>query len=256
MATEKELKAAAKELNNVLGVDPPISVKGASIDDLKKDLKTAIELIEADDEFSEETQDVIDELIVEEKKPTKKGKKAPVIVEEEEEEEDIEEEIEEEEDDHLAELTALITNAKKLTELVKICDSNPEFKPLKKRVKNFTTSKELRIAMLTIIEPEEEEEEENPTPTKKGKDVKAAKEPTEKKKRFVKNGMNRIDCVCQILKTQKPKTIADWVAKADALFVAKGGTSNTMQALHLIKNYGTSLLYLGLEEMGITVPVK
>lgn len=98
MATDKALKVAAKELNEVLGIEPPINVKGSG-DDLTKALKVAIKLITDDDEFTEVTQEVVDELKAAKKAaapapPAKKGKAAPVVEEDEEEEEEEEDEEE------------------------------------------------------------------------------------------------------------------------------------------------------------------
>ena len=97
-ATQKELKSAVKELNEVLGLSPAINAKGTP-EEMVKGIKAAIKLIE-DDEFSDETQAVIDELKPAGKTaPAPKGKKAPVVVEEDEDEEDEVEEDEDEEDE-------------------------------------------------------------------------------------------------------------------------------------------------------------
>jgi len=102
MATEKALRAAAKELQSVMGLEPPINLK-APVDDLTTQVKDAIEQIQEGDEFSEATQAVIDEfneVEEEEETPAPKRKapapapakktKAPVVEEEEEEEEEEE----------------------------------------------------------------------------------------------------------------------------------------------------------------------
>lgn len=59
---KKTLIKAAKELNSVLGLDPPIETKGASKDDLEEGILKAAELIEEGDEISDATQKVLDEL--------------------------------------------------------------------------------------------------------------------------------------------------------------------------------------------------
>lgn len=101
-ATEKELKKAAKELNE-LGFEPAWNPKG-STEDTVKWLANAVKFLEADDVLTEETQAVVDELKaakVPAKKevPAPKGKKVPIVEEEEEEAEEVpepEEEVEEE----------------------------------------------------------------------------------------------------------------------------------------------------------------
>ena len=107
MATEKALRAAAKEMQDVMGLEPPINVK-ASIEALTEQFTEAISQIQDGDEFSEATQAVIDEfnapeeeeeeVVVPKRKaapaPAKKKAKAPEPEEEEEEEADEDEEEE------------------------------------------------------------------------------------------------------------------------------------------------------------------
>ena len=99
MLSEKALRAAAKEVNEVVGVEPPINTK-APVSELIEKLKEAKETVidPAQDEFTEATQAVLDELDEpqeEAKAPTRKPKPAPV--KEEEPEEDPDEDPEEEE---------------------------------------------------------------------------------------------------------------------------------------------------------------
>lgn len=77
MASEKQLKKAAEELNDVLGIEPPISMD-FDIDVIEEKIKEAIkELITPEDEFTEDTQAVIDELSAPPaKKPVAKRKVA------------------------------------------------------------------------------------------------------------------------------------------------------------------------------------
>lgn len=81
MLSEKALRAAAKEVNEVVGVEPPINTK-ASVSELIEKLKEAKETVidPAQDEFTEATQAVLDELDEpqeEAKAPTRKPKPAP-----------------------------------------------------------------------------------------------------------------------------------------------------------------------------------
>lgn len=62
MFSEKQLRATAAELNEVLGVDPAINVKG-KIGVLTEQVTEALELIDTEsDKFSDETMSVIKEL--------------------------------------------------------------------------------------------------------------------------------------------------------------------------------------------------
>ena len=104
MVNEKQLRKAAAELNDVMGLEPKINTK-ASVAVLTAGIVEAIDKIDPDDEFSEATRAVIEELSAEEGKPApKKGKgkgkpapkkKKPVYEEEEEEEDDVFDEGEE-----------------------------------------------------------------------------------------------------------------------------------------------------------------
>ena len=104
MVNEKQLRKAAAELHDVMGLEPKINTK-ASVAVLTAGIVEAIDKIDPDDEFSEATRAVIEELSAEEGKPApKKGKgkgnpapkkKKPVYEEEEEEEDDVFDEGEE-----------------------------------------------------------------------------------------------------------------------------------------------------------------
>lgn len=96
MLSEKALRAAAKEVNDVVGVEPPINTK-APVAELIEKLKEAKDtVIDPDqDEFTEATQAVLDELDAEEEAeeeaPAPKRKVKPAPVAEEAEEDDPEE---------------------------------------------------------------------------------------------------------------------------------------------------------------------
>jgi len=63
MATKKELTTVAKELNEVLGLDPAINTGSrVKVSDLEEAIKQAIGLIEPGDEFTEATQAIISAL--------------------------------------------------------------------------------------------------------------------------------------------------------------------------------------------------
>lgn len=94
----KELKAAAKELNEVLGIDPPIETKvGVKKKDLQEKLLEAAEMIEEGDveDISKETFEVLDDVGAEFDFETPLDEDDPEEPEEKEEEEEEEEKEEE-----------------------------------------------------------------------------------------------------------------------------------------------------------------
>ena len=306
MATDKQLKKAATELNDVMGLTPAINVKG-DVDVLTKGIKAAMKHITPEDEFSETTQEVIDEFTAKPAKaaaapaakkkavvvedddddddddepevPAKKGKKAPVVVEDDDDDDDepevpakkkkaapapeppakkkaapvVVEDDDDDDDDSEASLEDQIAEGS-LEELKALVKSNPIFKSLKKELPNYAKAGKLRKDMTALL-PDDDDDDDEPVTKKKGAAAPAEKK--EKAKAFVRAEYNRIDCLMIVLKTKKPKTIQDWIDKADDLFVSKsGGKSNKLQVMHLIKNYGKSLSYLGLDEIGIKLPAK
>jgi len=72
----RELEAAAKELNEVLDLEPKIDVSSSNVA-LEKEVKEAVELVEPDDEFSITTTKIIKEYLGEsdEEAVVEKGKK-------------------------------------------------------------------------------------------------------------------------------------------------------------------------------------
>jgi len=97
MVSEKQMRKTAKEMNNVMGLDPPIDESG-SIADLRAGILDGIKYINPKiDVFSEETQELIDEFanggkekpeaaapVVDDKRPKKHTIVIPPIEDEEE----------------------------------------------------------------------------------------------------------------------------------------------------------------------------
>ena len=156
MSTLKQLKKAGKEIN-VLFENEAIDVNGDEAG-LTAQLKEAMGLLTDDDEVSEETQAVLDEIEAAGKKPTR-GVKKPEPVEEAEEEA---EEAEEEES-----LVDQITGAAKIAALQAIVEKNDEFKKIRKSVAKFKTATILKQAMLDILSETADEAEEAPKAEKK-----------------------------------------------------------------------------------------
>lgn len=174
MINEKQLRAAAAELNDVLGLDPAINTKKSSVEVLTEKIKEATDLIDPDqDEFTEETQQVLDEVTgkagddKDEAPKAKAGKKAPAKPakkeepdEDEDDDEDDDDEDDEDDDDEADDeptLRAQITDAEDLAELKEIAKANSEFKSLVKKLSSFVKAKVLRPAMLDLIEDEDDE---------------------------------------------------------------------------------------------------
>jgi hypothetical protein len=109
-----------------------------------------------------------------------------------------------------------------------------------------------------VVEDDDDDDEDVPVAkakTKAAKPEKVVKEKVAKEKvakeKVVKEKFNRLDCVLITLKEEAPKTITEWIKKANALHVEKGGVDNEKQTRHLVVNYGASLKYLDIE-----VPTK
>ena len=254
MINEKSLRNAAKELQEVMGLEPALDVK-AKLPVLTEQVKEAIGQIDPNvDVFSDQTQAVIDELSgaeeEEEEAPvTKKkapAKKAP-------EPEPDEEEDEEKEEEEVS-LEDQIQAAQKLSELTAIAKANPEFKALRAKLSGYTKASQLKAVMLGVIIPEDEEEEEEvpapkkkvTTPAKKAAPVEEDEnEPVPSKKGKLPNfvptketlGTNRGIEVAKVMQAIKgAQTIDELANLADKNFVKKGGSSNLKQAKNIIKN--------------------
>ena len=211
-------QVAAEELNEVMGLKPAID-SSLEDDKLKPYLLKAIKNVEDDDEFTDETQEVIDELTKEAEKaakkgkkeetpaPKAKGKKAPEP--EPEDDDDDDEDSDEDEDDD---------------------------------------------------DSDDDDDEEQPEPVKPAKGKKEApaakgkKEETDKPKakgNFVAAEYTRVDAVCDALKA-KPKTVAAWSEKADALLEKKGGKANDKENKFVIKYVQKMSKHF---DFGVTVPM-
>ncbi|MFA5934954.1 MAG: hypothetical protein WC827_03665 [Candidatus Paceibacterota bacterium] len=237
MATDKALKKAAIELNDLMGLTPEINVKGDT-ETLTKGIKAAMKHVTPEDEFSDETQAVLDEFSTPAKKVAPalavKKKAAPVVVEEEEDEDEEEEEViappkkgkkapvvveeDDEEDDEEEEIPA--PKAKK-----KVAPA-PE-PPKKKKV-------------VVVEEDDEEDDEDNEpvAPVKKGKQAVPVEKKVVKKAFPGKTAISpsRLVCIAQaILAITKPVSIEKICTAADANFVKVGGKTNVKQTIHILK---------------------
>lgn len=179
----KELKAAAKELNELLfdANDPQIDMKGDD-DSLKNEIVEAVKTCLApSDKVSAATQAVIDELIPQKKADKKEMKKKTTP--------EPEPEPEEEEDLEVDSLTDRVEEAETMAELKELVNENAEFKTLKRILGTFKKVAILKAAMQDILAASEKPEpEEKKAPVKSGKAPAKTEAPTEKKKFGNPNG--------------------------------------------------------------------
>ena len=205
MATEKAIRAAVKEIQKVMGYEPPIDPK-ADVETLVEEIRNAAADLQNGDEFTEATQAVIDELTAEDEEEEapapKKGKPAPKkaapVEEEEEEEDDDEEEI-----------------------------------PAPKKAKAVAKKPAKKVVEEEDDDDDDEEEIAAPAPKKaKGKGsnltpFKGAKETL---------GTSRMIEVAKAMAKIKGSQDIEAIAKVgDASFVKAGGTSNLKQAKNIVK---------------------
>jgi hypothetical protein len=265
MINEKSMRAAAKELNDVLGLDPVIDTK-AKLAIVTDGVKSALPLIDPkNDEFTDATQAVIDELNggeedePEEEAPKKKGKK-PAPVEEEEEDEP-----EAEEDSLIDQVNAAPLKLSVMTAFVK---ENAELKPLVKKLATFEKASVLKAAILALLTPdeeeEEEEEEEEVAPVKKGKKPAKDEEEEEEEEAPKKKGTGKgkpasftstkeslgttrmIECAKAMQNIKGSQTIDAIAAVADAKFVKAGGSVNIKQDKNIIKTLLSAAIEWGI----------
>jgi len=161
-----DLVNAAKEMNELMGLDPAIDIKGKP-DAIVEGLIKAKELLTPEDVISDSTKVVLEALEEEEapapkpvKKNGKKSKPEPEPVEEEEEPEpaeDEEEPVEEEskeEEPATVDLKKVLQETRKLDALKALVAQNDEFKSLRKGIEAFVGlagPRELKGQMLRIL---------------------------------------------------------------------------------------------------------
>ncbi len=136
MITEKNLRVAAKELNKVLGVDPPLDEKLEDLNALTEQIVEILDLIDPkNDILSEATIAVVREL-------------NPKIYPE------PEEEIPEPES-----LLTEVNGTDDLTELKTIAKANEEFKSIRGKLSSYKKAKDLKNDMLELLNEEKEEQQ-------------------------------------------------------------------------------------------------
>ena len=202
----EDLIKAAKELNDVLGLDPQINTgKKVTDKELTEQILEAADLILPEDDISEETMRVI--------KLLKKGES---VEDEEDEEVEADEELEELEEE----------------------DEEIDEEELKEEEEETEEGDAEDVDVEDEDELEEEEEEEEPAPKEE--------KPKAKKTPPVKTTLTRVAAAALAIKNSKePLTIEELVKAADELYVKEGGKpnlkesqSNTVKALHALIAFG------------------
>ena len=214
-------QAAAKEFNELFEFDTPIDTT-LSDEEIAPFLNEAITQITEDDEFTDETQAVIDELKKAAKKAKKeapkaapekgKAKKQPEPEPEDDDDEDSDDDSDDEDEDEDE-------------EPVKGKKPAPKATPAKGKAKKH----------------EDDDEDEEPAPAEKAKKAsdkqvkKSGADEPKKKGNFVAADYTRVDAVAEALLTGKCKSVNDWSDKADALLEKKGGKANSKENKFIIK---------------------
>ncbi len=222
----KNLIKAAKELNDVLGLDPEIKTVAVKKDVLEKKLKQAATMIEPQDDVSEETIQTLEVLgaLLKKAEPAEKPEPA--------------EETNEPETD----LVKLIDQATKIKELKVLIENYDEFESLRKTlVANFSV-RDLKEDMMELLGEPVEKAEEVPTEDFEKKLV-------EKKPKV--EIYTRMDSVCEALKTHKPKTVDDLIKTADGIFQKYDNESNLKESRYQVNK---ALQVLKHFDIGIELP--
>lgn len=242
--TKKKLVEAAKDINKVCDLDPPIDIK-ADDEKLKDDVKDAGQDVRESDDLNEDTWDVLQGMEVGPRyKPAtrRRGKKDD---EKDKDEPEPEEKEEEEEDDKDTPPDVNKMTRKELKALIK--EQKLEVIVLKK-----DSDKDLREKVadaLGIPEPEEEEEEEEDDDKDDAAEKKAAakkkKDDAAKKKKDKENEGPRyrreyafIDAL-----TKSNQTIEEIATKTNEIAIKNDLKDNKKQSEHITKALLGVLVY-------------
>jgi len=201
----EDLIKAAKELNDVLGLDPQIKTgKKVTEEELSEQILEAAELILPEDDISDETMQVIKIL---------KGE----IVEEQDEEE-VNDELEEDEDELEEDEDELEEDEDELEE---------DEDELEEEDEDEVDVEETEEQDEEEVENEENVEEEKPAEKSK---VKAKPTPPS-----TGVGVTRIGAATLVIKRAKnAMTVEDWVKRTDELYVKEGGKSNLKESRYAV----------------------
>jgi hypothetical protein len=226
----KDLKNAYSEMIKVLDLvdaktkEPLVVSKKATAEELIDSIKKYASFIEEEDEFSDETQSILDEILIEKEDdeedeiPVSKTKKLnKEVIEEDEDEYDLIEEVQ---------------DAESILELKELVKESDIFKPLRKGIgllKDKDLGK-LRKKMLDLLSPDTEEEQEEKEEVKPVKKSESKKYPAKKApvKREVKKTIKRSDSVANAIKLvcKKGGSFKEIMDKSNEIHIQNGGKSN------------------------------
>lgn len=220
-----QLAEAAEELNEVLGLEPPIDTDGVTKSVLEEKIIEASELLAEEDEISKSTRTILDSLL------------SPDEDEEEEADldikgdDDVDEEEEDDEDIEDPSLAEVVQATKKRKDLKALAKSEPEFAGIKNKISKLKTADELREVMLEALEsgkkPEPKKVPKAPEkPTPKAKEE-APEKPAPKKAPKARSKYSRGQSLKDALaSSKKGLTRQELMEKSDSLYADKGGESN------------------------------
>ena len=172
--TKKELIKTAKELNELMGLDPAIpTAKDTEDSVLMEKIGEAAEMLEEDDEISEVAQEVID-YIAEQQEEVEEAEEAA---------EETEEAPEEAEEEQTTEQLVEESDYKALKAMVA---EYPEFKGIDIALFPAKKVEELRKRMLKVLAKAAEKEPEAAAPTKEEKSAAKKDAPAKKEKKAPK----------------------------------------------------------------------
>ena len=197
----EDLIKVAKELNDVLGLDPQIKTgKKVTDKELTEQILEAADLILPEDDISDKTMEIIKIL------------KGESVEEEDEEEVDMESEPEEDDDE---------------VEEEEVEDEEEEDEEVDVEETEEQDEEEVNDEFEVEEEDEDELEEEKPA---EESEVKAKPTP-----RSTGVGVTRIGAAALVIKRAKNVlTIEDWVKRTDELYVKEGGKPNLKESRYAV----------------------
>ncbi len=222
----EQLVAAAKDLNKVLGLEPPINTNTTKEKELVTALSEVVDLIDETDEIKDSTREVLVQLGF-----------IQSDVEDEVEDDEFEEQ---EEEEGIEDITPTPPTLEELKDLITDSSSTKELKELMKHelLTEFTPPAkvnviDLRIAMLDFLEKDEVKE------VKEVKDVKDTTEKVEKVKKPVKKEVKekpektllntRIACMAHVMLTQSKLSKDEQIKIADKLFCTENAKKTNIK---------------------------
>ena len=233
METKEKLQELAKELNEVLGLDPEISLE-LSEEKLLKEINETKTMIEPGDTLTEQAQEILAELDLPEAPEAENEKKDSI---------------------EAIPLRTQMENAERLKDLRDIAKANDEFKSIRGSLTKWKTKMTLIDVMLDVLDDEEGEKPEKEEPVKesnipakeKKKEKSSVKEKEQEKKVSIgkKEKLTRIEAFAQIFHSEIPLTIAEYVQEMCKIFPEE---KNIITFSRHINDYTNVLRKLGYME--------